>query len=84
MIFITLFPVSITHSQLNIFFLYVFFLSQIKDKFPASALKKIFLEYATVQDATNAGRELSGRQFGSNVVATTYFNETEYAKGQLS
>lgn len=34
----------------------------------ASAIKKIFLEYATVQDAVNAERELAGRQFGPNVV----------------
>lgn len=33
-----------------------------------SAIKKIFLEYATVQDAANAERELAGRQFGPNVV----------------
>ena len=33
-----------------------------------SALRKIFLEYATPQDATNAERELAGRQFGPNVV----------------
>lgn len=33
-----------------------------------SAVKKIFLEYATVQDAANAERELAGRQFGPNVV----------------
>ena len=33
-----------------------------------SAIKKIFLEYATVQDAVAAERELGGRQFGPNVV----------------
>ena len=33
-----------------------------------SAIKKIFLEYATVQDALNAEKELAGRQFGPNVV----------------
>lgn len=33
-----------------------------------SAVKKIFLEYATPQDASNAERELAGRQFGPNVV----------------
>jgi splicing factor U2AF subunit len=33
-----------------------------------SAVKKIFLEYATLQDASNAERELAGRQFGPNVV----------------
>jgi splicing factor U2AF subunit len=33
-----------------------------------SAIRKIFLEYGTVQDAANAERELAGRQFGPNVV----------------
>jgi hypothetical protein len=33
-----------------------------------SAIRKIFLEYATAQDAANAERELAGRQFGPNVV----------------
>jgi hypothetical protein len=34
----------------------------------ASAMRKIFLEYATPQDASNAENELAGRQFGPNVV----------------
>ena len=38
-----------------------------------SAVKKIFLEYATSQDAQNAERELAGRQFGSNVVRVRFF-----------
>lgn len=33
-----------------------------------SAVKKIFLEYASLQDSANAERELAGRQFGPNVV----------------
>ena len=33
-----------------------------------SAILKIFLEYATVQDAQAAERELKGRKFGPNVV----------------
>jgi splicing factor U2AF subunit len=33
-----------------------------------SAIKKIYLEYATPQDASHAERELAGRQFGPNVV----------------
>ena len=36
-----------------------------------SAIKKIFLEYATSQDAVNAERELAGRQFGPNVVSVS-------------
>ena len=38
------------------------------DRYPMSAVKKIFLEYNTVQDAQNAERELAGRAFGPNVV----------------
>lgn len=34
----------------------------------ASAIKKIFIEYATPKDAANAEKELAGRQFGPNVV----------------
>lgn len=48
-----------------------------------SAIRKIFLEYATVQDATNAERELSGRQFGPMVVETSYFDETEFGAKRL-
>eukprot|EP00980_Cylindrotheca_fusiformis_P029953 scaffold24086_cov176-Cylindrotheca_fusiformis.AAC.3 len=49
----------------------------------ASAIKKIFLEYATSQDAANAERELSGRQFGPNVVHASYFDEKEYTSDIL-
>jgi hypothetical protein len=48
-----------------------------------SAVRKIFLEYATVQDAANAEKELAGRQFGSNVVQASFFDENEYAEGKL-
>ena len=44
-----------------------------------SAVGKIFLEYATTQDSANAERELSGRQFGPNVVEASYHNEQEYS-----
>lgn len=37
-----------------------------------SAIRKIFLEYATVNDAANAERELAGRQFGPNVVQVRF------------
>ena len=33
-----------------------------------SAMKKIFLEYASPSDASNAANELGGRAFGPNVV----------------
>ncbi|CAJ1915907.1 unnamed protein product [Cylindrotheca closterium] len=49
----------------------------------ASAIKKIFLEYATVQDANNAERELAGRQFGPNVVQASYFDEKDYQSETL-
>jgi len=49
----------------------------------ATAIKKIFLEYATVQDATNAERELAGRQFGPNVVEASYFDEKDYQSDAL-
>jgi splicing factor U2AF 65 kDa subunit len=48
-----------------------------------SAIRKIFLEYATVQDAANAESELKGRQFGPMVVETSFFDEKEYAAKRL-
>lgn len=48
-----------------------------------SAVGKIFLQYATIQDSTNAERELSGRQFGPNVVEASYHDEQEYAALKL-
>lgn len=54
-----------------------------QDKYPSSAVKKIFLEYSSVKDAINAERELFGRQFGPATVRVTFFNETEYANDQL-
>ena len=47
------------------------------DKVAESALRKVFLEYATVQDAEAASRELAGRQFGPNVVQVRYLRECE-------
>jgi hypothetical protein len=49
-----------------------------------SAIHKIYLEYASVQDAQAAERELAGRRFGDNVVQTSFFDETEYSSGRLS
>jgi len=48
-----------------------------------SAVGKIFLEYATIQDSANAERELSGRQFGPNVVEASYHDEQEYSVRKL-
>lgn len=56
---------------------------QLSGTVEGSAIRKIFLEYATVQDAANAEKELAGRQFGPNVVVASYYDETEYAAGKL-
>lgn len=50
----------------------------------ASAVGKVFLAYAAPSDAIRARDELSGRQFGPNVVETLFFSETEFAAGRLS
>jgi len=55
-----------------------------QDGYPSSALKKIFLEYSTVQESSNAEKELAGRQFGPAKVVVTYFDEKDYADGKLS
>jgi splicing factor U2AF subunit len=49
----------------------------------ASAIRKIFVEYATVADAEKAEKELAGRQFGASVVETSYFSEADFAAGRL-
>jgi len=45
-----------------------------QDGFPSNstALRKIFLEYATVKDAVAANQQLSGRQFGPSVVKVSF------------
>mmetsp|Transcript_22800 Transcript_22800/g.37190 ORF Transcript_22800/g.37190 Transcript_22800/m.37190 type:complete len:479 (+) Transcript_22800:3-1439(+) len=55
-----------------------------QDGFAPSAVKKIFLEYATPSDAMNAETELKGRAFGPNVVDASYFSEDSYARNALS
>jgi len=56
-----------------------------QDGFPSNstALRKIFLEYATVKDAVAANQQLSGRQFGPSVVKTMYFDESLYHSDSL-
>jgi len=49
-----------------------------------SAMKKIFLEYASPSDASNAANELGGRAFGPNVVQCSYFDENLYREGTLN
>ena len=56
---------------------------RLQDGVNPSAVKKIFLEYASVEDVARAEAELVGRQFGPNVVQGTYFPEDAYAAGQL-
>ena len=46
-----------------------------------SALRKVYLSYATIEDALKAQQELSGRQFGPNVVETQFYPETDFAVG---
>jgi len=48
-----------------------------------SAILKIFLEYASANEAQVAERELKGRKFGENVVLTHFFSESDYAAGRL-
>mmetsp|Transcript_22679 Transcript_22679/g.47344 ORF Transcript_22679/g.47344 Transcript_22679/m.47344 type:complete len:742 (-) Transcript_22679:558-2783(-) len=54
-----------------------------QDGYAPSAIKKIFLEYATPRDAMQAEKELKGRAFGPNVVDATYFNEEDYKRDSL-
>lgn len=54
-----------------------------QDGYDASAVKKIFLEYASPGDAMNAEKELKGRAFGPNVVDAKYFAEDDYANNIL-
>lgn len=48
-----------------------------------SAIRKIYLQYASVGDAQAAEKELAGRQFGNSLVETSYFAEQDFASGQL-
>ena len=50
-------------------------------KIESSALRKVYLSYATIEDALKAQQELSGRQFGPNVVETEFYPETDFAVG---
>jgi hypothetical protein len=55
-----------------------------QEGYAPSAVKKIFLEYASPNDAVGAERELKGRAFGPNVVDATFFGEEDYTRGNLS
>ena len=54
-----------------------------QEGYAPSAIKKIFLEYASPNDAMAAERELKGRAFGPNVVDATFFGEEDYVRGNL-
>ena len=54
-----------------------------QDNVEPSAIRKVFLEYATVSDALAAQSELNGRKFGHNVVETSFLSEGDYAAGKL-
>lgn len=54
------------------------------DAYAPSAIRKIFLEYETLQDANQAEQGLAGRSFGPALVEATYFDEQKYALGDLS
>jgi hypothetical protein len=54
-----------------------------QDGYASSAIKKIFLEYASSNDSLSAEKELKGRAFGPNVVDCTFFSEEDYSRGIL-
>lgn len=81
------FPFSLAFSfcsPVNIFNNLIPFFIAMQDGYPQSAVKKIFLEYATASDAMNAEKELKGRAFGPNIVDASYFNEENYRRNALS
>ncbi|KAL7512044.1 hypothetical protein ACHAXN_009492 [Cyclotella atomus] len=55
-----------------------------EDGYAPTAVKKIFLEFATVADACCAEKELKGRAFGPNIVGASFFSEEDYASNRLS
>ncbi len=55
-----------------------------QEGYAPSAVKKIFLEYASPSDAVSAERELQGRAFGPNVVDVKFFGEEDYSRSNLS
>lgn len=53
------------------------------DGVDASALRKVYLLYASPEEASQADKELTGRQFGPNVVETQYYSESDFTSGLL-
>ena len=48
-----------------------------------TAVGKIFVEFSSVTEAETASRALSGRQFASRTVVTTFYDESKFASSQL-
>jgi splicing factor U2AF subunit len=48
-----------------------------------SAIRKVYLEYASLSDAMQAERELKGRQFGEGIIQTEFFPENDFAAGRF-
>mmetsp|Transcript_4549 Transcript_4549/g.6801 ORF Transcript_4549/g.6801 Transcript_4549/m.6801 type:complete len:279 (-) Transcript_4549:3-839(-) len=46
-------------------------------------LGKIFIKFASVDDAQRAERNVSGRKFGERTVLTRYLKENDFAKGEF-
>jgi splicing factor U2AF 65 kDa subunit len=47
------------------------------------AVGKVYLSYAAPSDAARAQQELAGRQFGAQVVETSFYAEADFAAGRL-
>jgi splicing factor U2AF 65 kDa subunit len=48
-----------------------------------TAIRQIFLAYASLAEAVTAQHELSGRQFGPNVVEARFYPEHDFEAGRL-
>ena len=50
---------------------------------PVSGVGKVFVEYASIEQATAAKTELNGRQFASRTILVDFFPVQSYQEGQL-
>jgi len=55
-----------------------------QDGYASTAVKKIFLQYESSEQATSAYKELSGRKFGDSVVKALFFDPDLFTRGILS
>ena len=53
------------------------------DGYSSDSVGKVYLEYSTLGEAIGAGGQLSGREFGDNVVEVEYLDETDYLNGKF-